>query len=502
LVDGENVAVTVELACLAALVERDRGRYADALQHWERARGLLPGLPAGAAGDQWRVRVHVGLGDAYRRACRYPPAVATLTSAKRLIDAGDGVDGTGLTAVAMMLGMIAKELGEFTDAEHWYDLVRQLNDHEGVTDVVAAALEHNLAGLAHARQQYSVAERRARKALELRRGAPGSNSVDVAQDMAVLAAALAGQGRLDEACGLFNDAMAACLSARPARDYEVGVHLHSLAAIAQQRGSLSEAERLYRQALAIKKRLLGPIHPEVALVENNLGTLFSEQGRTAEAAGCHLRALAIAAQVHHREHPLVRAARDNLDRLSAPDDRPVGWSADPLARCVQPGCGPCNRVATGAGWLGTDRSSRRLTSHRLHHTRRPVLVRLTGGRVTRIRQILVTVAAGTLGWFALVPLTTDGLTIGLRIIGSNHCEPTRAGPAMSTVGLRASKSTTLVASHESRPQQEGLAMRSLLRFGRRMLLLAAAVSGCVAVASSAAQAMISVNHCEPGLRKD
>jgi Tfp pilus assembly protein PilF len=80
--------------------------------------------------------------------------------------------------------------------------------------------------------------------------------------MAVLAAALAGQRRYEQARALLTEAMLACDNASPSRRYEVAVHLHNLAAIDQACGRLDQAERRYRRALAVKEQLLGAAHPE------------------------------------------------------------------------------------------------------------------------------------------------------------------------------------------------------------------------------------------------
>ena len=318
------------MTAAAALVARDQARYPDPSDYWRQAKRLLSRLPSGDASDRWRAQVLIGMGDAHRRECRYPQAVAALTEAKQLLETGDRAERAAWhrtawrrvtwCAAVMALGVTAKERGRLAEAEDWYVQVAQVQERWGAGVTEAAALEHNLAGLAHARRDYPAAERHAREAVRLRRSASDTTAVDVAQDVAVLAAAVAGQGRLDEAYRLFHDAMAACSAACPPRAYEVGVHLHNLAAIEHERGAHSEAERLYLQALDIKRRLLGPDHPEVALAENNFGTLLRDQGRTVEAADHYRHALAVVTRVDDGAHPLVRVARENLDRLATARD--------------------------------------------------------------------------------------------------------------------------------------------------------------------------------------
>lgn len=125
----------------------------------------------------------------------------------------------------------------------------------------------------------------------------------------VLAAALAGQGRLDEAAELLDRAMRTCREAVPPRRYELAVQVHSLASIDQSAGRAVTAEARYREALRLKEELLGLQHPEVALVLHNLATLLCAGGRTAEAAQCWSRALPIVAATYPADHPIAQTVR-------------------------------------------------------------------------------------------------------------------------------------------------------------------------------------------------
>lgn len=312
------LGLAVDVAYTAAQIERDRARYAESHAHLRRAAGMLEGQPPGVSRDRRLAHLLVGFSDAHRRAGRYPQAAADLATARRLVEAVDPLDPTSLAAVLMLFGICAKEQGAFAEAARYYGEVARLQDRAEASDADAAVLQHNLAGLAHARRQFAEAERHARNAVQLRRTARGATAVDVAQDVAVLAAAVAGAERYDEARGLFHEALMACRAARPARTNEIAVHLHNLAAIEQACGRPAESERLYREAMAIKQRLLGAEHPEVALVVNNLGTLLKEQRRLSEAAVCFRQALTVATRTYPLDHPLIVSARGNLDRLGEP----------------------------------------------------------------------------------------------------------------------------------------------------------------------------------------
>ena len=296
---------TVEVALTIARIERDRDNPEASHTHLLQAIAELEAAPAGDRRDRQLVRALVDLADCHRRAGRWAEATPLLHRALAL---SGGDDCAALT----MLGIVAKELGCFVEALDWYQQASAIQHRDGASPADRAALRHNLAGLAYARQRYEEAEVHARQAVQLRRQARGSNEVDVAADLAVLASAVAGQHRHDEARAMFEQVLAVSRAARPPRRYEMAVHLHNLAALDQASGTPEAAEQRYRETLALKEELLGGEHPEVALVLNNLGTLLDEQHRTAEAAECYRRALHI---VEHRlppDHPTVEAIRRGL----------------------------------------------------------------------------------------------------------------------------------------------------------------------------------------------
>jgi tetratricopeptide (TPR) repeat protein len=223
--------------------------------------------------DRRIVDVHIGQAEVHRHHGRYAEAAAALDAARKLVPGHD-------PAITMLQGVVAKEQGRFGDAERHYATL----DRNRLNHSETATLHHNLADLANARYRYAVAERHARLALMLRGTDPWATAVDVARDEAVLAAAVAGQHRYDEARHLFGRALAACRTAQPSRHHEVAGQLHNLAGIEHDCGRLAAAEPLYREALAIRQWLFGPAHPGVKLIISNLAILLRDLGRRDEAA--------------------------------------------------------------------------------------------------------------------------------------------------------------------------------------------------------------------------
>jgi tetratricopeptide (TPR) repeat protein len=293
--------LAADVALTLAQIERDRDDYAAGLARLHDALELLGPAAGSADGDRLTAWALAGLGDCHRRAARYSAAAQALTRALRLAGEHPGPTAAAMTS----LGIMAKDLGSYDEAAHWYARVAALHQAAGVRPGDAATLQHNLAGLEYARARYPRAESHARRALALRRQAPDATDVDVATDLAVLAAAVARQQRPGEARDMLTRALSACHAARPPRRHEIAVHLHGLAGIEHASGHPAAAESLYRQALRLRQELLGPDHPEVALVSHNLGVLLRDQHRDDEAADC------LTARAGEERH---RRPADRLDR--------------------------------------------------------------------------------------------------------------------------------------------------------------------------------------------
>jgi len=268
---------------------------------------LLDGLAQAVGRDRSLAQALVALADLHRRTGRYEAVDEALSRARHLVKAS--------VEALTVEGIADKERGMFDRAARCYADIGRMLDESTASASEIAALHHNLAGLAYARERYVEAEAHARRAVAVRQAQRRAAPVDLAQDLAVLAAALSGQHRYDEAVTLFEAVLTTCRLARPPRQYEIAVHLHNLATIHHSLGESARAEHLYREALAIKETLLGDEHPEVGLVANNLGTRLHDQGRDAEAAAHLRRAFAIADRAYPPAHPVTTGVRRNLDRL-------------------------------------------------------------------------------------------------------------------------------------------------------------------------------------------
>ena len=125
----------------------------------------------------------------------------------------------------------------------------------------AAAIHHNVGGLAHARGDYAAAEAPARRAVVLDEALLGPDHPTAAADKAALAPILDELGQTDEAERLLRQALGTFERVLGPADHEVGVTLANLGALLQRRGAPADAEALHRRALAVKEGALGELAP-------------------------------------------------------------------------------------------------------------------------------------------------------------------------------------------------------------------------------------------------
>lgn len=198
-------------------------------------------------------------GDVLRLLARHDLADADLARAGRLATSVRCKAGAHNAA-----GILAKDRGRYDEAELHYRTALALGREVfGDDSHHLASVFHNLGGLEHARQRYTVGAPYARRAVALRERAWGSHSTQVAGDQAVLAALLTGAGLLAEAEELFDAALSTFLARLGPLHYEVGAVLHSLGALHLQTGRPVQALAEYEQALRITSQVLGGDHPHV-----------------------------------------------------------------------------------------------------------------------------------------------------------------------------------------------------------------------------------------------
>jgi tetratricopeptide (TPR) repeat protein len=235
---------------------------------------------AAADSTEWALTL-MRLGDLRRVQGHFADAEEILTRALAAVVSDHHIDDTTARAhVLNAIGIVYKDTGRYDAAAGAYtEALELLAAIHGPDDSATASLWHNLAGLAHARDHPHDAVSLAAKAVRLRERHLGPEHYLVAEDLAVLGAALLDANRVNDAEPLFHRALTIFEARHPAHRYDVAVNLANLAACKLARGDTHRAEELIRQGLAVREPILGPDHPEIARQLKNLAVIATHNPR-------------------------------------------------------------------------------------------------------------------------------------------------------------------------------------------------------------------------------
>ena len=226
------------------------------------------------------------------------------------------------------IGRIYSRLGHYQEAE---DLLQEVVSNQrsaGHPRKLAESL--NLLGLVHYyRGAYHEAEARFREALELEletsapqagerpeggREGPSVLSLRV-ESLNGLALVLHEKGEMDEAAGLYQQALDAARTSRETEPLDLATTLNGLALLLNSKGEFEAAEEHLRRALAIRRRHQGEEHQDIAQALHNLAAVLYGQGDLGAAEPVLQEALAMRRSLLGEEHPEVARTLNTLASL-------------------------------------------------------------------------------------------------------------------------------------------------------------------------------------------
>ena len=153
------------------------------------------------------------------------------------------------------------------------------------------------------------------QALDLARGAFGSEDIRVAQSLNDLGVLQRELGNLAAAEPLLVEGLAMRRKLLGSEHKDVAVTLVELARLLRGRGRSSEAEAPAREALAIRKKIFGDEHRETATSKNELAQLLLDRGDLVEAEPLFRENAATSERVLGADHPNAGASKANLANL-------------------------------------------------------------------------------------------------------------------------------------------------------------------------------------------
>ncbi len=240
-------------------------------------------------------------------------------TALELLDQGadriDALDRQPMSQARLMLtmGQVYRQLGIFERAAPLLERALAIyRERLGTDHLQTAQCLDLLASVYHDQGEYERAEPLFESALEARERRLGHDHPHVAASLNNLAFLYQSLGRLDRAEPLFLRALEIQQTALGSGSAEVAWSLNNLGEIYRGRSELDRAELFLRRSIEIQEQLLGADHPSLATALNNLAAVYHEQGEGRASEELYRRALAISEKVLGPRHPDVATNLNNL----------------------------------------------------------------------------------------------------------------------------------------------------------------------------------------------
>ena len=178
--------------------------------------------------------------------------------------------------------------------------------------LVEAQIRNTLADTYIALGEYTAAEPQAKRALDLRRSALGSEHAATVKMMSMLGNIYWRQNRLDDATPLFQNAFE--ISRRVlGQDHPAALtNQMNLANLHRAKGQYKAAEPLYEYLIETQGRVLGAEHPNTLDTMGNYANFLQETGRYEKAESLHRRELEIRRRVQGEKVPGTVSTMNNL----------------------------------------------------------------------------------------------------------------------------------------------------------------------------------------------
>jgi tetratricopeptide (TPR) repeat protein len=225
-----------------------------------------------------------------------------------------------------LVAEIAFSQGQYPEAQ---DMALEARDLRIAGSPEEVAETDNLLGvIALARGDVAVGRTILERALAVREAALGHDAADAIESLNNLAAALAREGRVEEAIALNRDSLARCERAFDEPHRALAVTLNALAVkLDLAEATRAEAGELYARALVVAEAALGPEHPMVGTFLANRATQLLNAGDPEAACPYVARSVDLHERRHGPAHPNTATALLNAVELARIDGDPASARA-------------------------------------------------------------------------------------------------------------------------------------------------------------------------------
>ncbi len=220
------------------------------------------------------------------------------------------------------IGMVQRSLGLYDEALPLLQEALETRRTAGPSDSVEAATSKLHVGLVlHDLGKLEDAELLIRESLATRKRLIGEDAKETAEAYYELGRLLYDLSRYPEAEENLRRALETQERVLGPDEREVSATANSLAMVYDSAGKPDEAEALYLRAMAIDERTFTPEHPGRAEVYNNLAELYRVRRRFGEAEPLYQRALTIFQNTLDPDHPNIATVHNNLGLLYRAQER-------------------------------------------------------------------------------------------------------------------------------------------------------------------------------------
>jgi tetratricopeptide (TPR) repeat protein len=299
---AQDTTVYVKLLARVGRARYERGEYADALPHYQKAADIWR-QAGGETHPSYATSLH-NLAALYQSQDRYAEAEPLYQRVIEIFKTALGETHPGYATSLNNLAALYESLGLYARAEPLYRQSLEITKTAlGETHPSYSASLHNLAALYESLGLYARAEPLHRRALEISRTALGENHPQYATSLNNLANLYESQGLYAQAKPLFQQALEIRKTALGENHPQYATSLNNLANLYESQGLYAQAEPLFQQALEIRQTALGENHPGYAASLNNLAALYKSQGLYAQAGPLYRQALEIRKTALGENHP-------------------------------------------------------------------------------------------------------------------------------------------------------------------------------------------------------
>jgi CHAT domain-containing protein/Flp pilus assembly protein TadD len=304
----------LEAAFQQGLALHKKGKYAEAIPHFEKAAGLA--VKVFGPEDLNTAALLRTLGTTCRAAGRNRDAEAHLRRSLEIREAKLGKNHIEVADLLNDLALVQQNLGRGKEAEALY--LRALQTFANVLpkdDPGLVGPLNNLATLYQAMAQHEKAEPLLLRCLRLAEAHRGKDSPHLISLLNNTSLLFLDMGRLAEGEALARRSLKIIEANLPKEETRLPTILNTLALLVHARGEHAEAEALFKRSVEIHERRFGKMYPGLAAPLGNLARLCGNLGRYADAELYFRRALEIDERVLGKDHPDYATQLSNLGAM-------------------------------------------------------------------------------------------------------------------------------------------------------------------------------------------